>query len=194
MRKCKQCKAVELRPAAKCENILEKKGYCSVKCLNQHTIDKRISAQEKKERKVMREAKEKFKTLAQHVTDTQSHVNRLVVYEDRLKGCISCGSTEVSDAGHFFHKGSKYKTDMLTLFRLNLNGQCQACNRFKGGGNQYEYQKGFIARYGVEKFNELEEFKRSTDRGEVPKLTIEECKRIAKDAKAKLKALKTNSI
>jgi len=98
----------------------------------------------------------------------------------------------VTDCGHFFHRGSKYRTSWLTLDRGNLNGQCRCCNSFKGGGNQYEYRKGYIARYGEKAFLELEEMKRREDRGETPKPTIEEVKAFIEATKAKIKAFKAH--
>lgn len=137
-------------------------------------------ARAKKERKELRERRQKLKTLQDYIDDAQKLVNRLVVREDKPKGCISCPDGEVTDSGHYFHRGSKYRTSWLTLSRLNLNGQCRSCNSFKGGGNQHEYRLGYIARYGEEQFRDLEELKRRTDRREIPKPTIEEVKEFIK--------------
>ena len=49
-RRCKQCKEVELKPAAKCTDIVEKKGFCSVECLAAMARDKRIESETKKEK------------------------------------------------------------------------------------------------------------------------------------------------
>ena len=190
-RRCKhsQCKA-ELPPASKCTDYMQKRGFCNVECATQCGLERAGKAKERKERKELREAKERIKTLAQHVTETQAHVNRVVVAEDRYKGCISCGSPNVTDAGHYFHKGSKYRTSPLTLDRRNLTGQCRACNAYKGGGNQHEYRLGYIARYGQEAFDDLCEFKASVDRGKVPSLTVDECRAIAAKYRKRLKELK----
>lgn len=190
-RRCKysQCRQ-ELPPASQCTDYMQKKGFCSLECATQCGIERAEKAAEKKRRKDVRQAREGLKTLAQHVTETQAHVNRVVVAEDKHKGCISCGSPEVSDAGHYFHKGSKYRTSPLTLDRRNLVGQCRACNAYKGGGNQHEYRLGYIERYGQEAFDDLCEFKAAVDRGEVPSLTVEECKEIASKARKRLKELK----
>ena len=113
-----------------------------MECATQCGLERAEKAKERKQKQELREAKERVKTLAQHVTETQACVNRVVVAEDRDKGCISCGSPNVTDAGHYFHKGSKYRTSPLTLDRRNLVGQCRACNGYKGGGNQHEYRLG----------------------------------------------------
>ena len=189
-RRCKHsdCRA-ELPPARQCEDFIQKKGFCSVECLAKHGSEKAQERRDKELREYVRKGREKLKTLAQHVTDAQRYVNRLVVAEDKRQGCISCDSPEVSDAGHYFHKGMKYRTSPLTLDRRNLNGQCQKCNRYKGGGNQHEYREGYIKRYGQEAFDDLVDYKASVDRGEVPSLTVEECKEIAAKARKRLKEL-----
>jgi len=96
------------------------------------------------------------------------------------------------DSGHYFHRGSKYRTSWLTLDRRNLTGQCRACNSYKGGGNQHGYRNGYIARYGQAAFEELEELQRQEDRGETPKPTIEEVKAFIEATKAKIKAFKAH--
>lgn len=159
-------------------------------CLTAHAREKAKRAKERKVRKEVREHRENTKTLSQVVSDAQTWVNRVVVAEDKHKGCISCETGEVTDAGHYFHKGSKYRTSPLTLDRRNLTGQCRACNGYKGGGNQHEYRLGYIARYGQAAFDELCEYKESVDRGEVPSLTREEAKQIMAEAKARLKEIK----
>lgn len=190
-RRCKNkpC-TTELPPARQCNDIIQKKGFCGLDCLAEHGREKAYKRREAKKREYVRRGREKLKTLAQHVTDAQRDVNRLVVAEDKHKRCISCDSPEVSDAGHYFHKGMKYRTSPLTLDRRNLAGQCQACNRYKGGGNQHEYREGYIKRYGQAAFDELVEYKASVDRGEVPSLTVEECKEIAAKARKRLKELR----
>ena len=188
-RKCRHCKA-ELPPVKKCEDPFQRKGFCNVDHMASHGIEKAEKARERKFKEKLRKDKDKIKTLAQRVTDAQAWVNRVVVAEDKDKGCISCDSQEVTDAGHYFHKGSKYRTSPLTLDRRNLNGQCSACNRYKGGGNQHEYRLGYIERYGQGAFDDLCEYKASVDRGEVPSLTHDECREIIADAKARLKEIR----
>jgi hypothetical protein len=109
--------------------------------------------------------------------------------EDKPKGCISCGSAAVTDAGHFFHRGSKYRTSWLTLDRRNLVGQCRSCNSFKGGGNQYQYRLGYIDRYGLDAFEALEEAKRLEDSGETPRPTIDGITEFIKKHREKIRKL-----
>lgn len=190
-RTCKVCgKAI---PSMKQSNQLERNRFCDFPCLNDHGRAKAQEAKDKKARAKHKADKERIMTRSQWVSKAQEYVNRVVVLEDKDKGCISCSDGPVTDAGHFFHRGTKYRTARLTLSRINLNGQCRSCNSFKGGGNQYEYRLGFIERYGLEAFEELEELKLATDRGEVPELTIEDCKVKIEWAKARLKELRNNS-
>ncbi len=181
-RKCKNKGCSEgLLPARQCTTFLAKKGFCSDRCAADWGLEKARKVRERTIKKEVREYREKSKTLAQVVSDAQTWVNRVVVAEDKRKGCISCDNPVATDAGHYFHKGMKYRTSPLTLDRRNLNGQCEACNRYKGGGNQHEYRLGYIARYGQAAFDDLCEFKAAVDRGDVPSLTREE----AKDARGK---------
>ena len=144
----------------------------------------------RQERAQTKEARERIKTLSQHVSEAQSFVNRVVVAEDKPKGCISCDYGLVSDAGHYFHRGSKYRCSPITLDRRNLTGQCRSCNSYKGGGNQHEYRNGYIVRYGQAQFDDLCEYKMAVDRGEIPPLTVEQCKEAIATAKARLKELR----
>lgn len=162
---------------------------CSVECAQE--IAKVVQAAKK--RRELRERKQKLKTLEEWIDDAQKVINKLVVLEDKPKGCISCETGEVTDAGHYFHRGSKYRTAWLTLSRINLNGQCRKCNSYTGGGNQHEYRKGYIARYGEAQFEELEELKRQTDSGEVPAPTVEDVKIFIAIAKSAIKRLKEDA-
>lgn len=190
-RRCKHrpCTST-LPPAAKCETFLGKRGFCSESCAADWGLEKARKVRERTIKKEASEYREKSKTLAQVVSDAQVWVNRVVVAEDKDKGCISCDNPTATDAGHYFHRGMKYRTSPLTLDRRNLNGQCEACNRYRGGGNQHEYRLGYIARYGQAAFDDLCEFKAEVDRGDVPSLTREEAKEIMREAKARLKELK----
>lgn len=163
---------------------------CSLDCakvVGRREQEARKKREAREWRAETRRRKEKAKTLKEVIDDAQKVINRLVVLEDGPKGCISCLEGQVSDAGHYFHRGSKYRTSWLTLSRINLNGQCRHCNSFKGGGNQHEYRAGFIERYGRKRFDELVELKRKADSGELPTPTIEEVKRFIAATKAEYK-------
>lgn len=183
---CKWCK--ETFTPTKMGQEVCKPFPCAIE-LGKHKEAKKREKASREQKRRDKQRLEQMKGLAEHVRDTQKLVNKVVVLEDRPKGCISCGSMEVTDSGHYFHRGSKYRVSPLTLDRKNLNGQCRHCNSYKGGGNQHEYRIGMIERYGQKRFDDLCEMKEGVDRGEIPKLTIEECKEIQKWAKSRIKEL-----
>ena len=191
MRRCRYCKEHQIPKDA------PKSAFtCSPECALAYVRKRTQSQSEAKERALGRERREyskevraKLKTLSEWVTDAQGWVNKVVVAEDKPLGCISCDSPLVTEAGHYFHRGSKYRIARLTLDRRNLNGQCGHCNRWQGG-KQHEYRIGFIARYGEAAFGALCELKRQTDCGEIKSLTIEDCQSEIAKAKARLKELK----
>ena len=153
-------------------------------------MERKRKEKEKQKRAEHRAAKLRIKKRTEWVNDAQKLINQIVVLEDKGRGCISCNTgAPVTDSGHYFHRGNKYRVSPLTLLRLNLNGQCELCNRWEGG-KQHEYMEGFIERHGKDKFNELVEFKRKVDCGEMPPLTIDECQVLIVEFKEKLRQLK----
>jgi len=178
-RRCKQCKTVELKPAAKCTDIVEKKGFCSIGCLA-------AMAREKNKAKACRTIKEKHKqdklaieTLRQACGKAQIDFNKLICTYDRLfyGKCIS-GGGPVQEAGHLVHRGSKYGTSWLTFFHANLHGQSTHDNCFKGG-EEYNYRRGLIKRHGKHWLFQVEKMKRLEDCGELPKPTKDEVRAMA---------------
>ena len=196
MRKCRLCK--KALPKVSESNIYQKAGFCACECLAQHSRDKVTGqlrreqiATDKKARAEHREAKIRIKSRQKWVQEAQTLINRIVVIEDAPKGCISCTTdAPVTDSGHYFHRGNRYRVSPLTLLRSNLNGQCELCNRWEGG-KQHDYMTGFVARHGEAAFLELVEFRRLVDCGEIKPLAIEQCKELIIEYKAKLKALKS---
>lgn len=97
----------------------------------------------------------------QHVTLSnliQSLVNvchKFIRERDKHKPCVSCGCqwNEHFQAGHFY-KAELYSN--LRFDELNIAGQCRVCNLHKDGNFQ-GYREGFIKRYSLEKFHELEQ-------------------------------------
>lgn len=151
-------------------------------------LAKRAADEAKQERIRLRQTREKAMSLEEWVAKTQNDVNRVVRLLDRARGCISC-HRPVDDCGHYFHRGSKYRTSPLTFYMLNLHGQCRHCNSFAGGGNQHEYREGMIVRYGQEAFQRLCDYKASVDRGEVPSLTVEACRELGAVMRAEARRL-----
>lgn len=167
MRKCKQCREVELPPASKCTSIIEKKGYCSIKCLSEHTTAKRIAAQEKKARAQAKKDRAAVVDLNrsrfswQH-KQTQPVFNKMRVLEELLwfssRGlepvCISCGKPNMDwCCGHFKTVGAQPN---LRYDELNTFLQCNRyCNMGKSGNiegdkNTRGYKRGLLERFGSE--------------------------------------------
>ena len=73
---------------------------------------------------------------------------------DKDSPCISCGvkNTGLWDGGHFF-KAELFSG--LIFDERNCHKQCRKCNRFLNG-NELQYRKGLIERYGESFVSELE--------------------------------------
>ena len=144
-RRCKYCGANELPHANKCDDIVQKKGYCSIECLYDHTKAKRIAKEnEPKERqfKAMKvRVKETKETIGVLKKKLQAITNKLAKLVNHREDCISCGvnlaSQKQIDAGHFVAVG---QCDPMRFNTMNIHPQCVSCNDFKGG-NQLEYER-----------------------------------------------------
>ena len=189
MRRCRICDS-EIPTASKCLTMICKKRLCSIDCAATWGQQKAVTQRERAQKTAHRADKERLKTRQRWVDDAQKLMNRIVVIEDKPKGCISCFSgNKVTECGHYFHRGTKYRVSPLTLLRENLNGQCHQCNS-KEDGRPHDYMTGFIDRYGKKAFDDLAEYRLSVDRREIPALTIDECKKLIISYKARLKELK----
>ncbi len=166
---------------------------CAIKMIHAARAKEAVK-REKEERKDLRERKMAIKTLATLCSEVQRDINKLIMEIYRDKPCISCGSPNISEAGHFFHAGSKYRTSRFRFDLRNIRPQCGHCNRHAGGGNQHGYRLGYIARHGIQAFEELEEAKRIADRGELLPLTKEEVITIGVDARKRLRAMQMDRL
>lgn len=61
--------------------------------------------------------------------------------------CVTCGSTNQLQAGHFWH-------GVLDFDEMNINAQCKRCNVHLSG-NLGIYAVFLIEKYGLKKFNDL---------------------------------------
>ena len=187
MRKCKLCRK-EIKTASKCTDIVEKKGYCSVKCLAEHTAEKRIKAQERKERKAMQEAKEKLKSRSDYAKEAQTAFNAYIRERDKGLPCVSCDKPDDgTHQRHASHYRSRGACPELSYEPLNVHASCAQCNNIKSG-NIVEYRLRLVKRIGEEKLEWLE------GPHEPKKYTIDELKQIKAEYKSKLKALKSGDI
>lgn len=78
--------------------------------------------------------------------------NAWIRNRDKDLPCISCGSYNGTDAGHYYAAGHY---TALRFNEVNVNLQCKKCNLFLSG-NQINYRKGLIAKYGEKKVLMLE--------------------------------------
>lgn len=61
--------------------------------------------------------------------------------------CVTCGSTNQLQAGHFWH-------GVLDFDEMNINAQCKKCNIWLSG-NLAVYSTYLLEKYGLEKFEDL---------------------------------------
>jgi hypothetical protein len=195
MRKCKQCKAVELPSVAKCTSILEKKGYCSVECLADHTKEKRIVAEQKKKAKELKEMKDRVESQgakSKLMQRAQTSFNAYIRARDAKHGCISCGTLKAVnggytgaggwDAGHYRSRGASPE---LRFNEDNCFKQCVRCNR-DSSGNVVNMRIGILKRIGQERLDAIEGPR------EPAKYTANDLREIAAKYKAKLKEINNN--
>ncbi len=76
----------------------------------------------------------------------------MVRKRDQGKPCISCGSWNASDAGHYYSAGHYPE---LEMHPDNCHLQCRKCNTHLHG-NLIEYRKGLIQRIGNTRVEELD--------------------------------------
>lgn len=79
----------------------------------------------------------------------------------RDKRCVTCGSTNQLQAGHFWH-------GVLDFDEMNINAQCKHCNHY-WSGNLAPYSVYLIRKYGREAFEDLEKRHYIALRGEFRK-------------------------
>lgn len=78
--------------------------------------------------------------------------NEFIRLRDKGEGCISCGSFNELQAGHYFSAGHY---SWLRFDEINVNHQCKRCNYFLSG-NQAQYRIGLLKKYGQKTVEQLE--------------------------------------
>jgi hypothetical protein len=81
-------------------------------------------------------------------------INKLVKLIDENKPCISCGSYEPLEAGHFKSVGAFAN---MQWYIHNIHGQCHYCNQHLSG-NSKAYRIGLERRYGSDYVEMIESF------------------------------------
>ena len=152
----------------------------TIKDVNQQKARKSLALVERREIKVR---KEKLKSRADHLKDTQQAFNAWVRARDAGQPCISCGTTADVQycAGHYRTTAAAPE---LRFEPLNVNLQCNRnCNMGKSG-NLLGYRPGLIKKIGIEAVEWLE------GPHEAKKYTVEELKAMTAEYRAKTRELK----
>lgn len=161
-------------------------AVCSPKCglaikdVNQAKARKSLDQVERREIKAR---KEKLKSRADHLKDTQQAFNAWIRARDGGHPCISCGTTADVQycAGHYRTTGS---CPELRFEPLNVHLQCNKnCNLSKSG-NILGYRPRLLEKIGAEAVEWLE------GPHEAKKYTVEELKAMTADYRAKTRELK----
>lgn len=135
------------------------------------------------ERKDIKVRKEKLKSRADHLKDTQHAFNAWIRARDAGQPCISCGTTADVQycAGHYRTTAASPE---LRFEPLNVNLQCNRnCNMGKSG-NLLGYRPGLIKKIGIEAVEWLE------GPHEPKKYTVEQLKAMTAEYRAKTRELK----
>lgn len=119
--------------------------------VNDKVVRKALAEIERSEIKVR---KEKLKTRADHMKDTQVAFNAWVRARDAEQPCISCGRFHQgkNDAGHYRTVASAPE---LRFEPLNCHLQCSPCNTHKSG-DIVNYRISLVQRIGADKVEWLE--------------------------------------
>ena len=158
----------------------------AIKDVNQEKARKSLAQVERREIKVR---KEKLKSRADHMRETQVVFNEFIRLRDAAHPCISCDSVSTDDglitgsrwdAGHYRSVGS---CPELRFEPLNVHRQCVRCNR-NLSGNAVEYRIRLVQRIGAEKLDWLE------GPHEAQRYTVEELKAIKAKYRAMTRELK----
>lgn len=134
-------------------------------------------------RKELRAAKEKLKSRADYLKDTQIAFNAWVRERDALLPCVSCGRHHQGkyDAGHYRTVGSN---PALRFEPLNCHRQCSPCNT-RLSGNLVNYRVELVRRIGVDQVDWLE------GPHAPKKYTVDDLKAMTADYRARVRDLKT---
>lgn len=140
-RKCKlqTCKA-PINSFAKSETLHEKKGFCSFDHMVEWGSTQARKTIQRKEKKKVREARERLKTRSEWLREAQKEFNRYIRLRDKGKHCISCDKPD--DGTHQRH-ASHYRSvgacSALRFNTFNVWASCAQCNSVKSG-NLIEYR------------------------------------------------------
>jgi len=143
MRKCRTC-GTRYEPTRPIQTA------CSPAC----AIEQAKASRLKKEAKEDKAKREKMKSRAQWMKETQAVFNRFIRGRDAGQPCISCGRYHQGQihAGHYLSSGARPE---LRFDERNVHAQCAPCNNHLSG-NIALYRIALIAKIGLTAVEELE--------------------------------------
>jgi len=94
----------------------------------------------------------KDKPIKKLINEARDVFNRWIRNRDAEKGCISCTTGKVQNAGHFYHA---HIYSALRFNEINVAGQCVYCNLGKAG-NAEGFRQGLLRRYPQSKIDLLD--------------------------------------
>jgi hypothetical protein len=154
-RRCKCGCLIELPPAAKCTDIVSKKGYASIECITRHNRSKEAAKAEKVIKKRNSDLKiavrRNPKKLALEAAQLLARISR--ADDDGHCTCVTCGHigkfNDGFDGGHFIAKGN---CSYWMLDPRNIWPQCKSCNGngMKFGNKETVYTLFMIDEFGRE--------------------------------------------
>lgn len=160
-------------------------AVCSPKCalaMAPANTEKARKAIAQRDRREIQVRKEKLKSRADHMKDTQKAFNAWVRERDANLPCISCGRHHPGkyDAGHY----RTVKSNPALRFEpLNCHKQCVPCNQHLSG-NIVNYRIELVNRLGVDLVDWLE------GPHEPKRYTVEQLKAMTADYRARTRELK----
>jgi DNA repair exonuclease SbcCD ATPase subunit len=149
-KKCKCCKEL-FTPRNNLQSV------CGFECSVKYTLKKREArelSEYKAERKKIKEAKEKIKTITELANETQTIFNKYVRLRDSHLPCISCKRFHDGQ----YHGGHYRTTKAASQLRFNednVHKQCAPCNNHLSG-NIAEYRINLIKKIGLDRVEALE--------------------------------------
>jgi hypothetical protein len=160
-------------------------AVCSPKCglaikdVNQEKARKSLAQIERREIKVR---KEKLKSRADHLRETQAVFNEWIRLRDAALPCVSCGRFHEGQwhAGHYRTVGANPE---LRFNPDNVHKQCAPCNNHKSG-DIVNYRINLVKRIGLERVEILE------GPHKPQRYTIEDLKTMKADYRALIRGLK----
>ncbi|MCJ8207713.1 recombination protein NinG [Pseudomonas sp. RGM2987] len=159
--------------------------WCSPDCglaIARAKQEKQRKSFAQRERRDIKVRKEKLKSRAQHMRETQVAFNTWIRLRDAGLPCVSCGRHHDGQY-HAGHYRTVAASPELRFEPLNVHKQCAPCNNHKSG-DIVNYRIELVKRIGAEAVEWLE------GPHEPKKYTVEQLKAMTAEYRAKTKELK----